>query len=146
MKATYKKEFPFVPIGYLVATIIYFWLILASGMVTLDTRATAGIVITLAAYLPWILARYELGNSLTMSPEARTLVTTGIYSKIQHPMYLSQFFVILGLSLFLQSWTFAIIGLVGSSLLNIYRAREEYKILKANFGKAYEDYAAKTWF
>jgi protein-S-isoprenylcysteine O-methyltransferase Ste14 len=146
MKATYKKEFPFVPVGYLVATIVYFSLVTTSGIVKLDTLPIWGIVISLLAYIPWIMARYELGNSLTVSPQARALVTTGIYSKIQHPMYLSQFFVILGLSLFLQSWTFAIIGLVGYSLLNIYRAREEYKILKANFGKAYEDYATKTWF
>lgn len=146
MNATYKKEIPFVPVGYLVATVVYFFLVTTSGIVKLDTLPIWGIVISLLAYIPWIMARYELGNSLTVSPQARALVTTGIYSKIQHPMYLSQFFVILGLSLFLQSWTFAIIGLVGYSLLNIYRAREEYKILKANFGKAYEDYATKTWF
>jgi len=42
-----------------------------------------------------IISRLQLGKSFSVMPQARTLVATGLYSKIQHPMYvfLDLFFV-----------------------------------------------------
>ena len=33
------------------------------------------------------ISRIQLGKSFSIMPEAKTLVTTGLYARIQHPMY-----------------------------------------------------------
>lgn len=146
METTYKKTFPYVPLGYFFATIVYFSLMIWGAQVSLNLWGMAGIFLTLLAYIPWIAARYELGNSLTVAPEAKKLVTTGIYSKIQHPMYISQILVLCGFALFLQSWIFGLVAVLGYGALSIYRGMEEHKVLKNAFGSSYEEYASKTWF
>jgi protein-S-isoprenylcysteine O-methyltransferase Ste14 len=45
------------------------------------TIATIGLVL-------WISARLQLGQSFTVRARATALVTTGLYSKIRHPIYL----------------------------------------------------------
>ena len=51
-------------------------------------RLTIGIVVGLPSFMLMIISRRQLGKSFSMMPEARGLVTTGLYTRIQHPMYL----------------------------------------------------------
>lgn len=146
MEQTYQKSFPYAPLGYLAITIIYFCLMIFASEIDANALAITGIIISILGYIPWIVARRELGNSLTIKPEARKLVTSGIYSKIQHPLYISQTLVLLGLALFLQSWIFGLLCVGGYILLSIYRGYEEHRVLRNAFGEEYEVYASKTWF
>lgn len=90
-------------------------------------------------------ARSQLGKSFSVTPQARSLVTHGIYSKIRNPIYTFGLLALLGLALIVQRpmlwWVFA--ALVP---LQIFRAQKEAKILEAKFGDSYREYRRKTWF
>jgi protein-S-isoprenylcysteine O-methyltransferase Ste14 len=91
------------------------------------------------------MARYELGKSFSIKPEAHALVTSGVYSKIRNPIYVFGTVMISGLALVLQRpvlWFFVAIVIVGQTL----RARREARVLEAAFGDAYREYRRKTWF
>ncbi len=47
-----------------------------------------GAAIAIPAFLLWMLARHQLGDSFAVRAEARKLVTHGIYSKIRNPIYI----------------------------------------------------------
>ena len=78
-------------------------------------------------------------------PEAKALITTGLYSKIQHPMYLTldlfllAIIILIGWPILLVIWGFIII------IQNIQAEREE-KVLEAAFGDNYKKYVARIWF
>ena len=90
-------------------------------------------------------ARYELGKSFSLMPEAHKLVTTGIYSKIRNPIYVFGAIMAAGLILVLQRplWWIVLFVIV---IAQTVRARREARVLEAAFGDAYREYRRKTWF
>jgi protein-S-isoprenylcysteine O-methyltransferase Ste14 len=90
-------------------------------------------------------ARYQLGDSFSLKPEARVLVTTGIYSKIRNPIYVAGMIMILGAILALQKPVLVLV-LVAVVIGQTVRARREARVLEAAFGDAYREYRQKTWF
>jgi protein-S-isoprenylcysteine O-methyltransferase Ste14 len=48
------------------------------------------------------VARLQLGNSFSVTPQAKALVTHGIYSKIRHPVYVFSAIMIVGMALYLE--------------------------------------------
>jgi len=105
----------------------------------------AGVVIGLPALGMLIWARIELGGSFAVRPKAQALVTTGIYSKIRNPIYVFSALTIVGVFLYVELaqalWVLAVIV-----PLQIYRARQEEKVLEEKFGETYRKYKAETWF
>jgi protein-S-isoprenylcysteine O-methyltransferase Ste14 len=51
-----------------------------------------------------ILVVVDLGRSLSIMPEARKLVTSGLYRRIRHPLYLAEEIAIIGFYLQFRSW------------------------------------------
>ena len=51
------------------------------------TARWVGLVLAAIGLSGVILARRTLGQSFSVAPKARALVTTGIYSKIRNPIY-----------------------------------------------------------
>ncbi len=51
-----------------------------------------------------IMAVLDLGRSLSIMPEARKLVTDGLYRRIRHPLYLAEEIAVLGVFLQFRSW------------------------------------------
>jgi protein-S-isoprenylcysteine O-methyltransferase Ste14 len=92
-----------------------------------------------------ILSRYTLGRSFSVTAKATALVTTGIYSRIRNPIYLSGMFFILGAILMLGRPEGFIIMLV-LIVVQIARARREAAVLEAKFGDEYREYRKRTWF
>jgi protein-S-isoprenylcysteine O-methyltransferase Ste14 len=91
------------------------------------------------------VARYQLGKSFSIKPEAHLLVTSGVYSKIRNPIYVFGTVMISGLAIILQRptlWIFVGVAIVGQTV----RARREARVLEAAFGDAYREYRRKTWF
>jgi protein-S-isoprenylcysteine O-methyltransferase Ste14 len=104
-----------------------------------------GLALMIAGLLFLTVARFQLGSSFSVAPEARQLVTHGIYSRIRNPIYVFSSAAIAGLILFLERPYF-LLALLILILLQIVRARAESRVLEEHFGDAYRQYKANTWF
>ena len=104
-----------------------------------------GLLIAVPAAILVIIARYQLGKSFSVSPQARQLVTHGLYSKFRNPMYVFSGLLVFSFVLALQKPILLVIFAVLIPL-QIIRARQEAKILEARFGDAYREYRKNTWF
>jgi protein-S-isoprenylcysteine O-methyltransferase Ste14 len=106
---------------------------------------TAGLCLLAAGFVLWTLARFQLGNSLTVTPQAKALVTRGLYSKIRNPIYFFASMVIVGF-LFLLGRPWWLLIFVVLIPLQFWQARNERRVLEAKFGDEYRRYRAGTWF
>jgi protein-S-isoprenylcysteine O-methyltransferase Ste14 len=80
----------------------------------------------------------------TKSPEEKKFKTTGVYSLCRHPLYLGNFFMTLGILLYLNSATVIAIYLL---LFIFYYERlimSEENFLSGEFGEAYITWAERT--
>ena len=105
----------------------------------------AGLCVSIAAAIFWGLARWQLGEAFSVDPEARQLVTRGLYSRIRHPVYLFGDLAYLGALVALQVWTLLLVWLV-VVLVDIRRAKREEHVLAEAFGPEYQAYRTRTWF
>ncbi len=104
-----------------------------------------GLSISIAAAMLSGLARWQLGDSFSVNAEARRLVTSGLYSRIRHPVYLFGDLAYLGALVALQVWWVLPIWLA-MALVDMRRARREDSVLAEAFGSEYAAYRARTWF
>jgi protein-S-isoprenylcysteine O-methyltransferase Ste14 len=104
-----------------------------------------GLVLGLIGLGGVVLARYTLGRSFSVVPKATALVTTGIYSRIRNPIYISGMICVLGMVLLAGRPELLAIFLVIIPM-QIIRARREAAVLEAKFGDAYREYRKQTWF
>jgi len=73
------------------------------------------------------------------------LVTTGLFSKIRHPMYVGFILWILGWSAYHGAIASLAVGLIGILNILYWRRLEEIRLL-AQFGDTYRQYRQTTWF
>jgi protein-S-isoprenylcysteine O-methyltransferase Ste14 len=124
----------------------YLAILIAAVILRPRTRVqVAAIAVAVIAFPLWIAARVQLGSAVSLWPEARTLVTTGLYSRIRHPVYLFGTVASLAALLALQVWPVFAIG-VALVPLTLVRAWREQKVLEAAFGERYRKYREQTWF
>lgn len=104
-----------------------------------------GLALAAAGAVLLTVARVQLGNAFSIAPEARFLVTRGIYSKVRHPVYVFSALAIAGMVVYVDRprWLLIFVVLLP---MQVWRARKEEKILTEKFGKAYSDYKKSTWF
>jgi protein-S-isoprenylcysteine O-methyltransferase Ste14 len=93
----------------------------------------------------WFLARRQLGRSFSVRPDARDLVTSGLYKRIRHPVYVFGTPAVVGTLMALLGWKALVIGLVIVPV-EVMRARREERVLGQAFGPAYAAYREGTWF
>jgi protein-S-isoprenylcysteine O-methyltransferase Ste14 len=104
-----------------------------------------GFALVVAGLALVFTARYQLGKSFSVTPQARALVTHGLYSRIRNPIYVFGSLAVLGIILILQRpylW-FLLAVLIPVQAL---RARREAAVLEEKFGESYREYRRKTWF
>jgi protein-S-isoprenylcysteine O-methyltransferase Ste14 len=105
----------------------------------------AGAVLAVVGYSTFVTARLQLGKSFAVTPQAKELVSLGLYSRIRNPIYVFVDVMIFGLILALHLyWLFALFPLLVA--MHVYRAHQEAKVLQGKFGQAYLDYRNQTWF
>jgi protein-S-isoprenylcysteine O-methyltransferase Ste14 len=92
-----------------------------------------------------VLSRVHLGRAFSVKPRASTLVTTGVYSRIPHPMYAFLDLALLGAVIALRRQWLIVVWL-GLVLAHVWAARREARVLEAAFGEAYRKYRAQAWW
>jgi protein-S-isoprenylcysteine O-methyltransferase Ste14 len=75
----------------------------------------------------------------------KQLITTGLFSKFRHPMYLGFILWIFGWSLYHGAALSLIPGFLGIGSIIFWRRLEEHD-LESRFGETYRSYRAKSWF
>ncbi len=80
----------------------------------------------------------------TKNQVANELNTTGIYSITRNPLYLGNFFMMLGVTLLVRDWWITLIYTLTFWLYYERIIMAEESFLKNKFGKGYEDYTART--
>jgi len=132
------------------------WLPLVAGLLILGSifhsvpepyglTRLIGLVVALIGLAGVILSRYTLGQSFSIAPKATALVTTGIYSRIRNPIYVSGMILLIGVALIVEQPKLLAVLLVLIPM-QIIRARREAAVLEAKFGDAYREYRKRTWF
>lgn len=105
-----------------------------------------GSVVTASAAFPlWVIARVQLGSAFSFRAQARHLVTTGLYSRIRHPVYLFGSIAGLASVVALQVWWVLLLALLLEPI-TVRRAIQEERVLVAAFGDEYARYREQTWF
>src|SRR5579863_3454047 len=100
-------------------------------------NATRWIAVTIAlpSVVLFVMARYQLGQSFSVTAQARQLVTHGVYSRIRNPIYVFGGLIILAFLLTLQKPILLLLFVVMIPL-QAKRARNEARVLEEKFGDA----------
>jgi protein-S-isoprenylcysteine O-methyltransferase Ste14 len=105
----------------------------------------AGLAVVIPSVLLFALAHIQLGGAFSVKAKASTLVTTGLYSRIRNPIYVFGGLTIAGFMLWVNlPWLLLIF--VFLIPMQVWRSREEAKVLEEKFGAEYLEYKKKTWF
>jgi len=110
-----------------------------------DALWYAGLGLSALCAVVWFVARWQLGPAFSVGAEARQLVTTGLYSRLRHPIYLFGTMAFLFTLLALQGWR-ALFSWIIVILIQVARARREDRVLAEAFGTEYAAYRSGTWF
>jgi protein-S-isoprenylcysteine O-methyltransferase Ste14 len=110
-----------------------------------DAVRWVGLTVSLIGLTGVILARFTLGRSFSITAKAVALVTTGIYSRIRNPIYVSSTIFILGLVVMMRRASWLALLLIIIIPMQIIRARQEARVLEEKFGDAYREYRKRTW-
>jgi protein-S-isoprenylcysteine O-methyltransferase Ste14 len=73
------------------------------------------------------------------------LVTTGLFTRLRHPMYTGFVLWILGWSTYYGAIVSLAVGLVGIANILYWRRLEDARLL-AQYGDTYQQYRLTTWF
>jgi len=104
-----------------------------------------GLCVAIPSAVLFFVARWQLGGSFSVTPQARNLVTHGLYSKIRNPIYVFSGLTLLGILITLR-YRYAYLWLAVVIPVQIIRAHQESKVLEAKFGDDYRRYRQGTWF
>jgi len=97
----------------------------------------------------WLFYRThkDLGRNWSVTLEVcdqHTLVTSGVYSRVRHPMYSAFWLWALAQALLLPNWIAGPAGLVGFGTLFLLRVRREEAMMIDTFGEDYRRYMERT--
>jgi protein-S-isoprenylcysteine O-methyltransferase Ste14 len=104
-----------------------------------------GLVIAVPSLVLLFIARFQLGDSFAVTPQAKVLVTRGLYSKIRNPIYVFSFLLVLGLLLAIhRPYLYPLLAII--LVVQVVRVRQESRVLEEKFGEEYRQYRKRTWF
>src|SRR5260370_4431803 len=126
-----------------IVLVVVGWGIVHLGEVEWTAAKAAGAVMCGVSLPLLVVARLQLGASFSARAKARALVTTGLYARLRNPIYVFGVLFILGLSLLLANWILFLFALVIIPM-QMYRARNDERVLAAPFGEVDERYKDAT--
>jgi protein-S-isoprenylcysteine O-methyltransferase Ste14 len=110
---------------------------------TWNEQRVVGSILLVTGSSLLLLARFQLGRSFSITPQARKLVMHGLYSRIRNPIYV--FGATAGLFLIIHRPVLWVL-FTAIVVMQVVRARREAAVLEAKFGDAYRAYRSHTWF
>lgn len=132
----------FVPMVYLATP----WFDRLDYTVPAPLSAVAAMAMVLSLWL-FHLSHAQLGRNWSPSLEIRqehSLVTTGVYARVRHPMYSSIWLFALAQPFLVQNWLAGALAVPGFALLYFLRVNEEERLMLDSFGQEYRAYMART--
>jgi len=108
--------------------------------------SSAGLVLFAAGW--WILTRAMLDNPFAVSvvrlqeEREQTVIDSGLYAVVRHPMYAGTIPLLVGMALWLESYAAALLAAVPVGTL-VFRIRIEEEFLKREL-KGYEEYTKRV--
>jgi protein-S-isoprenylcysteine O-methyltransferase Ste14 len=111
--------------------------------------AFAAFTISLAAASGWLLeaAVQTLGKQWAVAArlvEGHKLITVGPYAYVRNPIYTGMLGMLIATGLALEHWIATIVAVLIFAAGLVIRVRTEEKLLRAAFGKEFEDYARRV--
>ncbi len=106
-----------------------------------------GALLAAGALFVFWRAHADLGLNWSPSLEIREkheLITRGIYGVIRHPMYASQWLLVIGQPLLLQNWIAGFLGVLTFIPLYFLRVGPEEQMMLEQFGDRYRTYMQKV--
>ncbi len=140
-------------VGTLAIPLIYSlaeWLDFANyGLPKGQKKAAGGLGLLIMTGALWLFWRshHDLGQYWSPSleiEEQHRLITHGIYSRIRHPMYASQWLWCLGQPLLLQNWIAGFSSLASFIPFYFLRVSAEERMMRDHFGDDYREYCQRT--
>lgn len=131
-----------IPIVYLFTPLFSF----ADYQLPIWVNITGVVMYVVSMYLFW-RSHHDLGQNWSPTLEVRadhTLITSGIYQNIRHPMYTSVWLWCLGQALLLPNYIAGFAGLITFGTLYFLRVGNEEKMMLDQFGNEYQSYMQRT--
>jgi protein-S-isoprenylcysteine O-methyltransferase Ste14 len=108
-------------------------------------EAAAIAALMIAAVLIFAAAAGAMGKNWSLIARTRAdhqLVTNGVFARVRHPIYLAMILFLLALAVGLGHEANLVVAAPVYALGTWIRVREEERLLRAQFGSAYDEYAA----
>ena len=122
------------------------WIAFAQLQLPLWLRILGTLVaLSAAALLTW--ADKTLGDNLSVTLQVKrdhSLITTGPYRVIRHPVYAAGMLFFIGTSLAASNWIVALLLIGSFTLLYAQRLPQEERMMVEHFGDQYRDYMEST--
>ena len=106
-----------------------------------------GVVIAAVALFVFWRAHADLGLNWSPTLEIREkheLITRGIYGVIRHPMYASQWLLVIAQPLLLQNWIAGFLNLLVFIVFYLLRVKAEEQLMLEQFGESYRAYMQRV--
>jgi len=121
------------------------WACLHAPSVEWNAVRIVGAAIAIVSLALLVVARLQLGAAFSVQAKAKTLVTTGLYSRIRNPIYVFSAMFLVGIVIVSERWLLLLL-MAALVPMQMVRARKEAQVLAEAFGEEYARYKARTWF
>ena len=111
------------------------------------TTFAVGVLLMLLSLWLFYRSHSDLGSNWSVSLEIRdthSLVTTGVYKYIRHPMYTSLYLYAFAQFFLLPNWIAGSADIVSFTVLYLFRIGREERLMEEAFGDGYREYILKT--
>jgi len=109
-----------------------------------QTLLAGGVLVVVG--LPLLgLARWQLGRAFAVTPQAKGLVTQGLYARIPDPMYVFLDLALLG-AIIMARREWLLVVWAALVAVQVWQARREARVLEQAYGDAYRAYRKRTWW
>lgn len=97
----------------------------------------------------WLFRRshVDLGRNWSVTTELRqdhTLITSGVYERVRHPMYTAIWLVFSSFPFFVHNWIAGFAAIVAFGVMYLIRVPYEESMMADRFGEAYAAYQQRT--